>query len=140
MNDDYKGASASDLSTMTNYSLTGTSPSIIAARVSYVYNLLGPSMSIDTACSSALVAIDVAVQSLKTGMAVLKFFYENIFCLLTNKDLNKSLVKKYVRPLSVSFRLTFFLLLLSSSQFDLTDRQKSSNSQLRQNTFGSNHV
>lgn len=67
MNDDYKGSAADDLATMTNYSLTGTSPSIISARVSYVYNLLGPSMSIDTACSSALVAIDVAAQSLKMG-------------------------------------------------------------------------
>lgn len=67
MNDDYKGSAAEDLTTMTNYSLTGTSPSIISARVSYVYNLLGPSMSIDTACSSALVAIDVAAQSLKMG-------------------------------------------------------------------------
>lgn len=71
MNDDYKGSAADDLATMTNYSLTGTSPSIISARVSYVYNLLGPSMSIDTACSSALVAIDVAAQSLKMGMLLI---------------------------------------------------------------------
>lgn len=71
MNDDYKGSAAEDLTTMTNYSLTGTSPSIISARVSYVYNLLGPSMSIDTACSSALVAIDVAAQSLKMGMLLI---------------------------------------------------------------------
>ncbi|OWF50769.1 uncharacterized protein LOC110450068 [Mizuhopecten yessoensis] len=67
MNDDYKGSSNNDLNTMTNYSLTGTSPSIISARVSYTYNLLGPSMSIDTACSSALVAIHTASQALKSG-------------------------------------------------------------------------
>lgn len=67
MNDDYKGSSSDDLNTMTNYSLTGTSPSIISARVSYTYNLLGPSMSIDTACSSALVAIHTASQALKSG-------------------------------------------------------------------------
>ena len=67
MNDDYKGMSGDDLATMTNYSLTGTSQSIISARVSYVYNLLGPSMVIDTACSSSLVAIDAGVQNLKSG-------------------------------------------------------------------------
>ncbi|XP_060064747.1 uncharacterized protein LOC132545096 [Ylistrum balloti] len=67
MNDDYKGSSNNDLNDMTNYSLTGTSPSIISARVSYTYNLLGPSMSIDTACSSALVAIHIASQALKSG-------------------------------------------------------------------------
>ncbi|XP_069133106.1 phthioceranic/hydroxyphthioceranic acid synthase-like isoform X2 [Argopecten irradians] len=67
MNDDYKVRSSDDLNTMTNYSLTGTSTSIISARVSYTYNLLGPSMSIDTACSSALVAIHTASQALKSG-------------------------------------------------------------------------
>ncbi|XP_033753057.1 putative uncharacterized protein encoded by LINC00614 [Pecten maximus] len=67
MNDDYKGSSNNDLNDMNNYSLTGTSPSIISARVSYMYNLLGPSMSIDTACSSALVAIHTASQALKSG-------------------------------------------------------------------------
>ncbi|CAC5426739.1 Narbonolide/10-deoxymethynolide synthase PikA1, modules 1 and 2 [Mytilus coruscus] len=71
MNDDYKASAGDDLTTMTNYTLTGTSPSIISARVSYVYNLLGPSMSIDSACSSALVAIDVAAQSLKMGRSTM---------------------------------------------------------------------
>ncbi|KAK3100707.1 hypothetical protein FSP39_024060 [Pinctada imbricata] len=67
MNDDYKSATNDDLKEMNNYSLTGTAPSIIAARVSYVFNLLGPSMSIDTACSSSLVAIHLAIQAIKNG-------------------------------------------------------------------------
>ncbi|CAG2245465.1 PKS-NRPS hybrid synthetase CHGG_01239,Fusaridione A synthetase fsdS,Highly reducing polyketide synthase NEC1,Highly reducing polyketide synthase AFT9-1,Highly reducing polyketide synthase curS1,Highly reducing polyketide synthase ctvA,Highly reducing polyketide synthase Dhc3 [Mytilus edulis] len=67
MNSDYKEACTDDLAAMSNYTLTGSSSSILSARVSYVYNLLGPSMAIDTACSSALVAVDVAIQSLKTG-------------------------------------------------------------------------
>lgn len=68
MNSDYKETCSDDLTAINNYTLTGSSPSILSARVSYVYNLLGPSMAIDTACSSALVAVDVAIQSLKTGM------------------------------------------------------------------------
>ncbi|XP_021371585.1 uncharacterized protein LOC110462085 isoform X2 [Mizuhopecten yessoensis] len=67
MNDDYKGGTGTDLKTMNNYSLTGTSPSIASARVSYTYNLLGPSITLDTACSSALVAIHIGSQALKTG-------------------------------------------------------------------------
>jgi len=47
------------------YVSTGNSPSILANRVSFLLNLLGPSEAIDTACSSALVAIHRAVQSIR---------------------------------------------------------------------------
>ncbi|KAK3100448.1 hypothetical protein FSP39_020073 [Pinctada imbricata] len=67
MNDDYKAAINEDLKETNNYTLTGCAQSIIAARVSYVFNLLGPSMSIDTACSSSLVAIHTAIQAIKSG-------------------------------------------------------------------------
>ena len=44
----------------------GKSPSI-ANRVSYFCNFHGPSMAIDTMCSSSLTAIHLACQSLQTG-------------------------------------------------------------------------
>lgn len=44
---------------------TGNSLSICANRLSYVFNFSGPSASVDTACSSALVALHQAVQSLR---------------------------------------------------------------------------
>ncbi|MEM6687853.1 MAG: type I polyketide synthase [Planctomycetota bacterium] len=46
---------------------TGASLSIAANRLSYVLNFTGPSMAIDTACSSALVAVDQAMTSLRLG-------------------------------------------------------------------------
>ncbi len=47
------------------YTSTGNAFSIAANRISYLYNLTGPSMSVDTACSSSLVTVHIAAQALK---------------------------------------------------------------------------
>jgi acyl transferase domain-containing protein/acyl-CoA synthetase (AMP-forming)/AMP-acid ligase II/acyl carrier protein len=49
------------------YWSTGNAMSIAANRVSYFFDLRGPSAAIDTACSSSLVAIHLACQSLRHG-------------------------------------------------------------------------
>lgn len=46
------------------YDLTGNGLNIAAGRLSYLFNLRGPSLAVDTACSSSLVAIHLACQSL----------------------------------------------------------------------------
>lgn len=46
---------------------TGQALSICANRLSYAFNWTGPSMAIDTACSSALVAVHGAMNSLRRG-------------------------------------------------------------------------
>ncbi|XP_044724426.1 acyl transferase domain-containing protein [Hirsutella rhossiliensis] len=58
-----------EVSPKKRYRFTGTGPSILANRVSYFFDLHGPSMAIDTACSSGLVAIHQACQSIRTGEA-----------------------------------------------------------------------
>lgn len=47
--------------------VTSGNPSSIANRVSYWCNFHGPSMAIDTMCSSSLVAIHLACQSIRSG-------------------------------------------------------------------------
>ncbi|SFR98117.1 non-ribosomal peptide synthetase [Anaeromicropila populeti] len=47
--------------------LTGNTHNILAGRISFLLNLLGPSEPIDTACSSALVAIHRAIQNIEDG-------------------------------------------------------------------------
>ncbi|KAI9808079.1 MAG: Type I Iterative PKS [Pycnora praestabilis] len=49
------------------YRATGTAHSIAANRISYLFDLKGPSVAIDTACSSSLMALHLACQSLKAG-------------------------------------------------------------------------
>jgi polyketide synthase 13 len=51
------------------YKITGSASSIIANRVSYFYDFRGPSVAVDTACSSTLVAVHQAVQALRAGDA-----------------------------------------------------------------------
>ncbi|MDX7896967.1 non-ribosomal peptide synthetase [Bacillus velezensis] len=45
--------------------MTGTYPGILASRTSYIFNLKGPSLVVDTACSSGLVSVHLACEALK---------------------------------------------------------------------------
>ena len=49
------------------HSVTGCALSVVANRVSYSFNLKGPSMIVDTACSSSLVATNLACNSIWSG-------------------------------------------------------------------------
>ena len=66
---DYSMRGLDDLAVVTPHSMTGNTLSIAANRLSYVFNLQGPSLAIDTACSSSLVALHHACTALSTGEA-----------------------------------------------------------------------
>ncbi|KAH9495216.1 hypothetical protein Btru_015694 [Bulinus truncatus] len=67
MNCDYRGMFPVRSFGVSNYTVTGISNSIIAARVSYTFDLRGPCMVLDTGCSSALIAIHTASQAIELG-------------------------------------------------------------------------
>lgn len=47
------------------FAITGNTPQMVVSRISYVLNLKGPSMLVDTTCSSSLVAVHLACQAIK---------------------------------------------------------------------------
>ena len=49
------------------YLATGTTPCVASGRVSYTLGLQGPALTVDTGCSSSLVAVHLAARSLRSG-------------------------------------------------------------------------
>jgi acyl transferase domain-containing protein/acyl carrier protein len=64
---DYSMLQFADPDLIDAYAGTGNAHSIAANRLSYFFDLHGPSIAVDTACSSSLVALHLAVQGLKNG-------------------------------------------------------------------------
>ncbi|MBV2240668.1 hypothetical protein KQR57_05280 [Bacillus inaquosorum] len=46
---------------------TGSSDAIVASRLSYYLNLMGPAMVVNTGCSSSAATIHLACESLRRG-------------------------------------------------------------------------
>lgn len=67
MTADYQEIAEGDLFRLGDHPGSGTAKSILANRISWFFNLRGPSLSLDTACSSALYSLHLACQSIQTG-------------------------------------------------------------------------
>ena len=64
---DYGGLQLRSTEDVDAYTNSGSTASIASNRVSYMLDLTGPSVSLDTACSSALVAVGAACDSIWAG-------------------------------------------------------------------------
>ncbi|MEV6129841.1 beta-ketoacyl synthase N-terminal-like domain-containing protein [Streptomyces violaceusniger] len=69
--DEYATLLRRETTAATRHAMTGVHRSIIANRVSYGYGLRGPSLTVDTAQSSSLVAVHTACESLRRGECTL---------------------------------------------------------------------
>lgn len=69
--DDYARMLGKDPDDAPRYTATGIASSIVPNRLSWFFNLSGPSIHVDTACSSGLVALDMACQSMRSGDATM---------------------------------------------------------------------
>lgn len=64
---DYMNLNAGDPSTSDAYTMIGVTLSPLANRISYAFDLHGPSFTVDTACSSSLVALHQACEAMRAG-------------------------------------------------------------------------
>lgn len=67
MSDDFARILAKDPDVVPRTAATGVEPSTMPNRVSWYFNLRGPSVQINTACSSSMIALDMACQSIQNG-------------------------------------------------------------------------
>ncbi|WP_165585624.1 type I polyketide synthase [Roseococcus sp. SYP-B2431] len=66
---DYADIRQQDVGSSDRYIMTGGALSIAANRLGHVFDLRGPAMTLDTACSSGLVALNAACEALRAGHA-----------------------------------------------------------------------
>ena len=66
-NVDYQSAVSVDHAAIESHFVTGIALSIVSNRISHVLDLNGPSMTIDTACSSSIVALAQAHEAIESG-------------------------------------------------------------------------
>lgn len=64
---DYSYRYTGDMAAIDASTATGNTSSIASNRLSYLFDLHGPSMSVDTACSSSMVAFHQACQAIRAG-------------------------------------------------------------------------
>ena len=64
---DFFTMQSQDNQSVPKYAVTGIAASNASSRVSYFFDWHGPSMTIDTACSSSMVCVHEAVQALRNG-------------------------------------------------------------------------
>lgn len=72
------------------YTTAGISPSMLANRLSWFYDLRGPSLTLDTACSSGLNGLHLACQDLSSGSTSMVSSELSIAQLLTPLEYRRS--------------------------------------------------
>ncbi|MFB9547707.1 beta-ketoacyl synthase N-terminal-like domain-containing protein, partial [Micromonospora sagamiensis] len=65
--DDYAQVAFADPANLNAYYVTGNALSVAVNRLSYLLDVHGPSLALDTGCSSSLVTVHLACQSLRSG-------------------------------------------------------------------------
>ena len=105
---DYDRMVFKDPSDIPKQHITGGGAAIVSNRISYVWDLKGPSMTVDTGCSGSLVALHLACQSLRMGESAMSIVGGVNLHLAPDYDIAMSFVK-YAKNLLICSQLTNIL-------------------------------
>ena len=102
--EDYTSMQYKDLDNLNKYQMTGTGHAIASNRISYLFDLKGPSVSLDTGCSGSLVAIHQACQSLRLGECTMALSGASNLILSPDMMIPMSLTQFVTSSLSFGYR------------------------------------
>ena len=68
---DWAALQLKDPQNASKYAGTGMAHSLLANRISWFFDFKGPSFALDSACSSSMMALDLACQGLQTGQSTM---------------------------------------------------------------------
>lgn len=66
-----------DAECIPTYTASGVGPSMLANRISWFFNFKGPSVAMDSACSSSATALDISCQALRSGSSDMVRYLES---------------------------------------------------------------
>ncbi|KAI5865997.1 hypothetical protein GGS23DRAFT_603436 [Durotheca rogersii] len=102
MTDDYSRILAKDPDEAPTTTATGSSMSLLANRLSWYFDFKGPSVQVNTACSSSMIAVDLACQSLRLGQCSMALVTGSNVILSPESSLYLSNMN-FISPDSVSY-------------------------------------
>ena len=96
---DYDRLMYKDVDSISKYHMIGSGDAILSNRISHAFDLRGPSITLDTACSGSLVALHQACQSLRTGECNIALVGASNLILLPDQLIPMSLARYDLTPL-----------------------------------------
>ena len=94
------------------YGITGGGTALLSNRVSYVINLQGPSLTLDTACTSSMYALHLACSSIQLSEVTVYFTHCFHYCHCRHCS-----ISTIIHRLSLHLVFDYCTLLVSSTWF-----------------------